>query len=97
MELLREHLTREQQESMDKKGWFLVEGGRTHRTYKIDAKRYAGNICEMDGEKEIASYCVHANTDIPLGDQLLTQALSLRFDEDHIIGKANKTPLRVAS
>ncbi len=49
----------------------------------------------LSGKQEswVARYCVHASYEIPLGDQLLAQAISLRLDEEHIIGKANKTAL----
>jgi len=93
MALLRENLTPQQLEDLDKNKWFLVEGGKSKKTYRINATRYAGNIYELDGAKEVASYCVHANDSIPLGDQLLTQTISLRHDEDHIIGKANRRAL----
>jgi hypothetical protein len=94
MELLRANLSQKQREALDKNGWFLVEGGKTKKTYRINTGGAAGNIQELDKSgKPIAKYCVHASYEIPLGDQWLAQALSLRLDEDHIIGKANKTAL----
>jgi hypothetical protein len=93
-ELLREHLSTKQRKSLDKHGWFLVEGGRSKKTYRIQAGQCAGNIYELnEAEQEVARYCVHASYEIPLGDQLLAQTISLRYDEDHIIGKANKTEI----
>jgi len=70
-----------------------VEGGKSKKTYKINGRTASGNITELDGKKEVVRYCVHADYTIPLGDQLLTQLLHLRHDEDHIIASANKTPL----
>jgi hypothetical protein len=93
MELLRENLSRKQREALDKHGWFLIEGGKTKKTYRIQGDRYAGNITEIDKGKEVARYCVHADSTIPLGDQLLAQALCLKHDEDYILTKANRTAL----
>jgi hypothetical protein len=92
---MRDNLTPIQREALEKHGWFLVEGGKSRKLYRVYGDRgCAGNIYELDAkEKEIARYCVHARADIPLGDQLLAQALSLRFDEDHIIATANRTPV----
>lgn len=96
--LMRDNLTAVQREALDKHGWFLVEGGKSGKLYRVRANSYAGNIYELDdAKKEIARYCVHARDDIPLYDHLLAQALSLRYDEDHIIGRANRTALRVAA
>lgn len=92
--LMRDNLTAIQREALEKHGWFLVEGGRSGKLYRVYGNRHAGNIFELnDKMKEVAQYCVHANDNIPLGDQLLAQALSLRFDEEHIIGRANRTAL----
>jgi hypothetical protein len=95
MQLLRENLSEKQKTALDKNGWFLVEGGKSKKTYRIYGNRCAGNIHELCAErkKEIARYCVHAEYSIPLGDQLLAQAICLRLDEEHIISRANKTDL----
>lgn len=94
MRLLYDNLTAKQLEALNKHGWFLVEGGKSKKTYRIYGNRYAGNIHELNAEgKEVLRYCVHAECTLPLGDQLLAQAISLRFDEDYIISKANKTRL----
>lgn len=92
--LMRDNLTPMQREALEKHGWFLVEGGKSKKLYRVHARGYAGNIYELDDKmKEVVRLCVHAPSDIPLGDQLLAQALSLRFDEDHIIAKANRTAM----
>lgn len=91
LELLHANLSQKQRAALDKNGWFLVEGGKSKKTYRIHGDRYAGNIHELDEKgSPVARYCVHADYSIPLGDQLLAQALSLRHDEDHIIGRANR-------
>jgi hypothetical protein len=93
MRLLRDNLSPKQIKALDKHGWFLVEGGKSKKTYRIRNDSYTGNIYELDGDKEVARFCVHAHSEIPLGDQLLAQAISIQWDEDHIISKANKTRL----
>jgi hypothetical protein len=97
MELLRENLSKKQREALDKNGWFLVEGGKSKKTYRIQGDRCAGNITELEGEQAVARYCVHASYEIPLGDQLLAQAISLRYDEEYLLKIANKTSLRQAA
>jgi hypothetical protein len=97
MELLREHLSEKQRNALDKHGWFLVEGGKSGKTYKIQGDRCAGNIYEMNGKVEVTRFCVHAAYNIPLGDQLLAQAMSIRWDEDHLVKTANKTALQRAA
>ena len=96
MGLLREHLTPVQREALEKHGWFLVEGGKSKKTYRIHGHSFAGNIYELAHKGDLrgtARYCVHADHGIPLGDQLLAQLLSLRHDEEHIIGRANRTAI----
>jgi hypothetical protein len=93
MKLLYSYLRPEQIETIDKNGWFVVEGGKSKKQYRIKVNHYANNIFELNDGKEVASYCVHANNQIPLGDHLLAQTIGLRFDEDHIIGLANKRTL----
>jgi hypothetical protein len=96
MELLKDNLSGKQLEALHKHGWFLVEGGKSKKTYRIDAGGYSGNITHIDGKKEIERFCVHASHEIPLGDHILAQMLNLLWDEDYIIGKANKTRLAAA-
>ena len=90
---LREHLTDKQKAALDKHGWFLVEGGKSKKTYRISTHHHAGNITEMKGNKGIAKYCVHASYEYPLGDHLVAQVMGLRHDEDHTIRTANRTAL----
>ena len=97
MELLIENLSATQKKALKKHGWFLVQGGKSGKTYRIKGDRCSGNITELDGKHEVARYCVHADHRYPLGDQLLAQALSLRHDEEHVLKTANKTPIRQAA
>lgn len=97
MELLHENLSATQRKALKKHGWFLVEGGKSGKTYQIKGNKCAGNIAELDGKEIVARYCVHASYEIPLGDQLLAQAMSIRWDEEHLLSRANKTPVRRAA
>jgi hypothetical protein len=96
--LLRQNLTREQLAALDKHGWFLVQGGKSEKTYRLHK---SGRMEEMEGDAAIASFCVHADYNIPVPDQVLAKALCIRLDEEFIIKTANRTnlnpPLRRAA
>jgi len=91
--LLIEHLDSRQRRSLSKRGWFQARGGMTGRQYKIHGDRCAGNIIELEGRKEVAQLCVHADHSIPLGDQLLAQLLHIQHDEEYLLKRANRTVL----
>jgi hypothetical protein len=91
--LLLEHLDNRQRRSLSKRGWFQARGGLTGRQYKIHGDRCAGNIIELEGRKEVAQLCVHADHSIPLGDQLLAQLLHIQHDEEFLLRRANRTVL----
>jgi len=93
-ELLRANLSQKQREALDKNGWFLVEGGRSKKQYRIHG---TGRMEEMEGDAAVASFCVHADYTIPMPDQVLAKALCIRLDEDYIIRTANRTNLRRAA
>jgi hypothetical protein len=90
--LLLEHLTPQQRETFEKNKWFIVEGGKTGKRFKIFSNGYAGNVHELDAhDKMVNRLCCHANPGIPLEDQLLTQKVLLEWDEEHFIKTANIT------
>lgn len=91
--LLREHLTDRQREALDRHGWFLVEGGKSKKEYRVRGSSCAGNITELREGREVSRLCVHSDYSIPLSDQLLTQLLHLRHDEEHMMQRANRTAL----
>jgi hypothetical protein len=94
--LLLEHLTPQQRETFEKNGWFVVEGGKSRKRFKIFGSGYAGNVHELDvHDRMVNRLCCHANASIPLEDQLLTQKVLLEWDEEHFIKTANIT--RVAA
>jgi hypothetical protein len=94
-EVLLEHLTPQQRETVEKHGWFTIEGGKSKKLYRIIAGGVAGNIEELDakGEKAMARYCCHLDGSYPASDHHLTQKLMLEWDEETFLKLANKTPL----
>lgn len=91
-ELLFEHLTPKQRETFDKNGWFVVEGGRSKQTYRINIHSSSGNIEIMQGRRATHRLCCHCSDRlIPLHDQLLAQKLMLEFAEDDFLRLANRT------
>lgn len=93
-ELLLSHLTPEQRESVRQNKWFIVEGGKSKKKYRIKTNAVAGNVEELDAAgKVVARYCCHADGSIPFGDQHLTQMLTLAYDEDYFTKRANRTPI----
>lgn len=99
LELLREHLTAKQRHDLENRKFFLVQGGKTGKSYRVrDTGSASGNIDEMadnDNEKVAARLCAHApyHFDIPNADQLLGQLLMLRFEEEEMLRIANRTPM----
>jgi hypothetical protein len=90
--LLLEHLTPQQRETFEKNKWFIVEGGKTGKRFKIFSNGYAGNVHELDAhDRMVNRLCCHANPGIPLEDQLLTQKVLLEWDEEHFYRTANHT------
>jgi hypothetical protein len=92
-QLLLEHLTSEQRETVEKNGWFVIEGGRSKKRYRIRSSGVTGNVEEMDGERVIAKYCCHISHSYPRSDHHLTQKLMLEWDEETFLRLANKTAI----
>jgi hypothetical protein len=93
-ELLLEFLTKEQREQFKKNGWFIVEGGKSKKKYRIESDGINGNVKELcyKEERVMASLCFQTRDyTIPIFDNLLGQALHLRFNEDEILKIANRT------
>jgi hypothetical protein len=85
--LLREHLTEEQQDTLDTHGWFDVL--RADRTYRIHRGRF-GNIDVLVGTEIVESLCVHPVEDVPDADTMLAQKLYLEADEPALLQLANR-------
>ncbi len=81
--LLLEHLTPTQRETIEKNGWFVVEGGKSKQKYRIRTQSAAMNIDVIDGDKVKHRLCAHLPSDIPHYDHFLAQKLMLEADEDH--------------
>lgn len=90
-EFLLEYLTKPQQETFKKNGWFVVEGGRTKTKYRIRSNSLAGNIDVYKDDKITHRLCGHVQTNrVPIGDQLLAQKMMLESSEDDFLRIANR-------
>lgn len=94
LNLLLSHLTPEQRATFEAKKWFIVEGGRSKRQYRIHANdNVAANIevLDLDGRRTLSRLCGHCNiTKVPLGDHVLAQKIMLESDEDAFLRIANR-------
>lgn len=89
-ELLLEHLTPEQRRMFESNGWFIVEGGKSKKRYKIHTNQVAGNIDVLkEDSKVIERICCHCDYSIPYHDQHLAQKLMLEHAEDDFLRIAN--------
>lgn len=90
-ELLLEHLTPQQRETYANNGWFVVEGGRTKTKYRIRGGTLVANIDVLDRrDRSTHRLCGHAQSHIPMGDQLLAQKIMLELAEDDFLLLANR-------
>ena len=88
---LLQHLTKLQQETFNKNGWFLVEGGKTKTKYRIRSNGLTGNIDVYKDDKITHRLCGHIPTNkVPIGDQLLAQKMMLESCEDDFLRIANR-------
>jgi hypothetical protein len=94
-ELLTQHLTPLQRETMERNGWFVIEGGKSGSLYRVHADRVAGNVELLDeaGKKAVASFCCHLDHSYPTHDHHLAQKLILEWDEDAFLSTANRRQL----
>lgn len=89
--LLRAHITREQQEQLEREDWFLIDSA-SGKQYRINRGRSA-NIDVLDETgKVLRSLCVHPRDGVPDADTMLSQALMLRHDEETLLRMANVHP-----
>lgn len=92
-ELLLSHLTPKQRETFERNRWFIVEGGKSKKKYRIrDAGHLVANIDVLDNDgMRVRGLCGHcAGHDIPLYDSLLAQKLMLESSEDEFLKIANQ-------
>lgn len=92
MGLLLDSLSPAQRETFEKKRWFVVEGGKSGKKYRIHANdNVAANIEVLEGERVSHRLCGHCDiSKVPLGDHLLAQKLTLQFAEDDFLRIANR-------
>ena len=90
--LLMSHLTQEQQQTLKKNGWFVVEGGKSKQRYRIRSEDHlVANIDVMEGKRVKHRLCAHCDLKaVPLGDQLLAQKTMLELAEDDFLRVANR-------
>jgi hypothetical protein len=93
-ELLLAHLTPEQRHTFEKNEWFVVEGGRTKKKYKIYARNNSLNAnIEVIGENH--RLCAHCDHHVmPFNDHVLMQKVMIELDEDSFLRVANRHPMR---
>jgi hypothetical protein len=85
-------LTPDQREVFQRNKWFVVEGGKTKRRYRIRADNYlVANIDVLDGDVVTHRLCAHSDlSELPLEDHLVAQKLMLESDEDEFLKIANR-------
>jgi len=93
--ILLAHLTDEQKDTLERLGWFVVEGGMSGTRYRIRAS--AGLVANIDmlegfeGDRITHRLCAHCDLNqIPLHDHLLAQKLMLESDEFEFLRIANR-------
>jgi len=93
--ILLAHLTPEQKDTLERLGWFVVEGERSRQRYRIRASSASGNIDVLErdlfNDKVLYRLCAHCDLNqIPLHDHLLAQKLMLEGDESEFLRIANR-------
>jgi hypothetical protein len=89
--ILIEHLTPEQQETVEKNKWFVVIGGKTGKPYRIRTSGYQGNVEQLENSTPKTRFCCHASHALPLSDHHLTQKMMIESDECEFLRVANRT------
>jgi len=95
--LLREFLSAEQIEALEKRNAFQLESiskDGSRKRYEIQRGRQ-GNVFLLDQKGErVEKYCIHPFEYVPDADTMLTQKLLLESNEELFLKTANRTPLR---
>lgn len=91
--LLYEHLTDEQRAEIKRSKFFIVQGGKTGRRYKINADGgLVANVHEVDDagavKRRLCAHLDHA-ANAPIFDHLLAQKLMLEYQEEAFLKVAN--------
>lgn len=88
-DLLKEHLTPQQQKHFDAYGCFDVVGSRSHKRYRIRIGTVF-NVDEYAADGQYSrSWCFGPVGNLPIGDVLLAQKLALESSEEETLSVAN--------
>ena len=90
--LLLEHLTEEQRQTYRRNGWFVVQGGKSKRQYRIrKTPSMIANVDVLERDQVVHRLCGHCRVDqVPLADNLLAQKVMLEIAEDDFLRIANR-------
>ena len=92
-ELLHEHLTSDQSAQLRRDKFFVVEGGKSRKRYRVRAdKGTVANVERVSGSGAVEQrLCAHLTpaANAPLFDHLLAQKLMLEHDEESFLRVAN--------
>jgi hypothetical protein len=81
LKLMRKWLSAAQRSQFDARGYFDVVGSHTGRRYRIRLGT-STNISELDGiENSVARWCFVPRENLPVGDVMLAQKITLENDE----------------
>jgi hypothetical protein len=93
-QILLDHLTPQQRETVEKNGWFTIQGGETGKLYRVGTRGFAGNVEELDADgKPVARLCCHLSDALPHHDHHLAQKLMLEWEEQTFLELANRTAM----
>ena len=96
-QLLSDHLSREQRNEYERRGYFHVTGSDTGKRYRIQHGQQM-NIEELDEHgRRVRVLCFMPEGRVPLGDVLLAQKVALELFEADALKVANQSPLWAAS
>lgn len=98
MKLLLSNLTKKQKKQFTKHQFFIVEGSKSKRKYRIRSNKENTNlpmanidVLHHDNDNNVDHrICFHLSYGIPLGDHLLAQKLMLENDEDRALEVSNR-------
>lgn len=87
-QLLREHLTPEQERAWQENRAIFVTG-QSGKRYQIK-EGHTHNVFEVDeAGRPVREFCVHVGFHVPKADNVLAQKLALQFNEAELLRRAN--------
>jgi hypothetical protein len=92
IQLLKQHLTPEQAEQYEKRGYFYVSGGSSGRLYRI-RHGVQMNVEQLDqGGKRVRMLCFMPEGGLAVGDVMLAQKIALELFETEALKIAHTVP-----